>query len=67
MITASAPISSEVMEFFRVGFSVNMLEAYGQTESSGASFLSHSYENNCGYVGGPSVGTEFKLQDAPEL
>ena len=49
------------MEFFRIGFSVNMLEAYGQTESSGASFISHSYENNCGYVGGPSVGTEFKL------
>ena len=43
MITASAPISSEVMEFFRVGFSVNMIEAYGQTESSGSSFITHPF------------------------
>ncbi len=38
ILTAAAPLSPEVFDFFRVVLSVDFREAYGQTESSGASF-----------------------------
>lgn len=38
MITGSAPLSKEVAEFLKIALSCPMIEGYGQTESSGASF-----------------------------
>jgi long-chain acyl-CoA synthetase len=32
-----------------------LLEAYGQTESTGASFVSSSSDKTVGHVGGPTV------------
>lgn len=29
--------------------------------------MTHSFEVNTGIVGGPTVGTEFKLEDVPSL
>ena len=44
-----------------------MIEAYGQTESTGSSFTTVRNENRTGYVGGPTVGTEYKLESVHEL
>lgn len=38
MITGSAPISKETMKFLKIAFSCEIYEAYGQTETTGASF-----------------------------
>ena len=67
MITASAPIAPNVLSFLRCAFCCPVIEAYGQTESCGASFGTKIYENTAGHVGGPSCGTEYKLEDLPEM
>ena len=50
-----------------------ILEGYGQTESTGASFLTFKNDPDSGHVGGPCVCTEFKVNkyiqvvDVPEM
>lgn len=67
MITGSAPISKETMKFLKIAFSCEIYEAYGQTESTGASFATDPYDKEVGHVGGPAPHTEFKLVDVPEM
>lgn len=51
MIVGSAPISSEVLEFFRMVLGIDIQEAYGQTETSAVS-TTHRGEKHAGSVGG---------------
>ena len=67
MVTGSAPISSEVIDFLKICCSCPILEGYGQTESTGASFLTVMNDPQSGHVGGPLANSEFKLVDVAEL
>ena len=67
MVTGSAPISSQVIDFLKICCSCPILEGYGQTESTGASFLTVMNDPLSGHVGGPLSNTEFKLVDVSEL
>ncbi|KAF9900814.1 hypothetical protein EC991_006873 [Linnemannia zychae] len=67
IMTASAPISAEVLSFIRVAFCVDISEAYGQTEGSGGAASTQRGEMEAGHVGPPSPITELKLVDVPEL
>jgi long-chain acyl-CoA synthetase len=67
MITASAPIAENVLAFLKCAFCCPIVEAYGQTESCGASFNTKLFDNHTGHVGGPALNVEFKLRDVPEL
>lgn len=67
MITGSAPIAPNVLAFLRCIFCCPIVEAYGQTESCGASFGTKVFDNASGHVGGPGVGVEYKLDDLPEM
>lgn len=67
MITGSAPISPEVLNQLKVTACCPILEGYGQTESTGGSFMTHSEDTSQGHVGGPLVGIEFKIQAVPEM
>jgi len=67
MTTASAPISSETLDFLKIAFCCPILEAYGQTECHGASHLTHINDGISGHVGGLSVTLEMKIQDIPEM
>ncbi|KAF9117961.1 hypothetical protein BGW39_001629 [Mortierella sp. 14UC] len=67
IMTASAPISAEVLSFIRVAFCVEISEAYGQTEGSGGAASTQQGEMEAGHVGPPSPITELKLVDVPEL
>ena len=65
MITGSAPITREVLHFFRIALNAPIAEAYGQTESSAAGSVTHIMDLSCGKVGPPGPVTEIKLIDVP--
>jgi len=62
-ISGSAPLSREIAEFFHA-CGILILEGYGLTESSAASFVNRPRKYAFGSVGMPMPGTELKL--APE-
>lgn len=67
IITGSAPISGEVMDFLRICFSSIVLEGFGQTETSGGSTTTHMYDFSSGHVGAPMPQCLVKLRDVPEM
>lgn len=66
MLTASAPIKAEVLDFLKVCFCVPILEGYGQTETAAVS-LTSMLDKDTGNVGGPLECCEIKLKDVPDL
>ena len=68
IVIASAPTSPEVLDFMKIAFNVAIVEAYGQTESTGASFATwHADGRGSGCVGGPCANTEIKIISVPEM
>ena len=67
MVSGGAPLNKEVMDFFKVVFRVPFLEAYGQTEGTGAEFSTFGFERFSGTVGSVFEHMEFKLVDVPEM
>lgn len=67
MVTASAPIAQDVLDFLRVTTCSPILEGYGQTESTGGSYLTKCSDSSGGHVGGPMPGVEFKVQAVPDM
>lgn len=53
MITGSAPISADVLDFLKICFSSPVCEGYGMTESSGGSCVTYPDDPQTGIVGGP--------------
>jgi long-chain acyl-CoA synthetase len=67
MITGSAPISSDVLDFLKVCFCAPILEGYGQTEATGASTVTRPDDPESGHVGGVLSCCEIKLEDVPDM
>lgn len=67
MLSGSAPISPEVMEFLRVCFSCEVYEGYGQTETSAGTCLTIRHDWTTGHVGIPAPCNEIKLVDVAEM
>jgi len=67
MITASAPIAPDVLDFLKICFSCDILEGYGMTEASGAATLMFEGDPNSGICGGPFCNTAICLRDIPEM
>ena len=67
MITGSAPISPEVLTFFKLALSIHIYEVYGQTETTGPATLTHPMDHISGHVGGPLPSIKLRLKDLPDL
>ncbi len=55
MVSGSAPLLPHVEDFIKIVSCSPLIEGYGQTESTGASFVTNSGDPVSGYVGGPTV------------
>jgi len=67
MVTGSAPIASDVLDFLKVCFKAPIVEAYGMTECGGAGCGTFPDDPNTGHVGGPLQNYKLRLRDIPEM
>ncbi|EGF81644.1 hypothetical protein BATDEDRAFT_19355 [Batrachochytrium dendrobatidis JAM81] len=67
IVSASAPINGDVLEFLRVAFSCQVLEAYGQTECTGLFTTTWPNDFSKDNVGPVAVTSELKLVSVPEM
>jgi long-chain acyl-CoA synthetase len=67
ILTGSAPIDGNILDFFKIVFSCPVMEGYGMTELVGALSYTDPDDNISGHVGVPITSSEFKLVDVPEL
>ena len=67
MISASAPINGEVLELLKMVFCCPVLEAYGMSETCGATTITKPDDPVIGHVGGPVKTCAIRLKDLPEM
>ena len=67
MVTGSAPIAKEVLNFLKIGFCVQIHEGYGQTECAAPGSITWSHDPQSGHVGPPFTSLEMKLFDVPDM
>ncbi|KAL1933656.1 hypothetical protein VTP01DRAFT_7746 [Rhizomucor pusillus] len=63
ILSGSAPVSPDVMDFMRICFSAKVFEGYGQTENFCGGCLTVQDDNTSGVVGIPFPCSEIKLVD----
>jgi len=67
MITGSAPISKDVLNFLKVCFCCQINEGYGQTECAASATLTWTLDPTSGHVGAPYPSLDIKLVDIPDM
>lgn len=67
MITGSAPIAPDVIDFLRICFSAEVYEGYGQTETCAGLSITLTKDLESGNVGVPLPCGEVKLIDVPGM
>lgn len=67
IVSGSAPIAPDVIDFLRICFSADVYEGYGQTEQAAGLCFSYKGDLTPGQVGPPQVCVEVKLKDIPSM
>jgi len=67
IVSGSAPISPDVIDFLRICFSADVYEGYGQTEQAAGLCMSYRGDLTPGQVGPPQLCVEVKLKDIPGM
>ncbi|KAJ2355497.1 medium-chain fatty acid-CoA ligase faa2 [Coemansia sp. RSA 2618] len=67
IVSGSAPISPETLEFLRCCFSCNVIEGYGLSETIGPVTITRVDDIEPGNVGAPMPSAMMKLRSVPDL
>ena len=67
MITGSAPINPDVLDFLKIAFCCDIIEGYGMTETCAGSMTTIYGDPESGHVGGPLQNVKVRLRDIPEM
>lgn len=67
ILSGSAPLSSEILDFVAVCFGVPVFQAYGLTECGSTAAITTPFDWTSGSVGIPFPCCEIKLVDVPEM
>ncbi|PVV00342.1 hypothetical protein BB560_005282 [Smittium megazygosporum] len=67
VISGSAPLDPNILDFLRIALLCRMSEGYGLTETSGMGVIQPGNEFTSGDVGIPTPGVLVKLIDVPEM
>jgi long-chain acyl-CoA synthetase len=67
MLTGSAPISSDVLNFLKICFCCPIAQGYGLTETSAGSVIQFPEDHSSGTCGGPVANVKLRLKDLPEM
>ena len=67
VITGSAPLAADVMNFLRCAMGCHVIEGYGQTECGAAMTVTLPGDASVGHVGPPLPGYQVKLVDVPDM
>lgn len=67
MVTGSAPLAKEIVNFMKIAMCCPFYEGYGQTESAAGICLTKSEDSEAGHVGGPIPCGMIKLVDIPDM
>ena len=67
MLTGSAPIDKQVIDFLKICFSCPIQEGYGLTESSACGAFMTQDDKVTGHVGGPVEVMKMRLKSLPEM
>lgn len=67
IITGSAPIADNVLDFLRIVFCCVVMEGYGMTETSGGATSTLPDDFIAGTVGAPLACCEVRLQNVPDM
>ncbi|KAI6234638.1 AMP-dependent synthetase ligase domain containing protein [Aphelenchoides fujianensis] len=67
MITGSAPLGANVLNFIRAAMGCTVVEGYGQTEAVACATITLEGDAVPGHVGVPIPSNAIKLVDVPEL
>ncbi|CAG7835931.1 unnamed protein product [Allacma fusca] len=67
VVSGGSAINADVLSFFRCALGCQVVEAYGQTESSGLISVTLPHDTNGGHIGPPILGVAVKLVDVPEM
>lgn len=65
-ISAAAPISPDLLAFLR-GMGIDVREAWGMSETTGAATMQPAFGASAGRVGKPLAGVDLKIADDGEL
>ena len=67
LLCASAPMSKDLADDFKLFLSIPVVEGLGMTELAGSAFASNTYDLTNNTAGGLTTGAMMKIVDIPEL
>ncbi|KAJ2833101.1 medium-chain fatty acid-CoA ligase faa2 [Coemansia furcata] len=66
VMTGAADLKPEVIDFFRAALSCDVVQGYGQTETSAAGTIQRLGDYTSGHIGVPNAGSDIRLRSMPD-